>query len=334
MKSINLKKVIPIFAIVLLITGALITNSLLSNKDTDQKTEDDSEESTNLDMADIAQVKDQFMIDNMSYIILSEEQKAEFGLRNTINESDIGDMLTTITTSVDADLIGSEVYTYLPVVGEAVVAVKTENNYKLFRFFTFESYNNNQDEDVSVYLELYGIKSATDIAKVQFFGWSEKAKIEGRLDIISEITDSGKITEFYNYYSVIKNSSDNYFDKLLNYKSSNNESLDNPPEQTEVPPDDIEGVADNGSDGIIDKGETGAAEIGSDGFIDKGETGAATSAEGFVGSAGDALNNSVTIRIYNQSGIYLDAEYYPNLSFISRHEVNTEFADFLKDFIE
>jgi len=169
-----------------------------------------------------------------------------------------------------------------------------------------------------VYLELYGIKSATDIAKVQFIGWSEEAKIEGRLDIISEITDSGKITEFYNYYSVIKNSSDNYFDKLFNYKSSNNESLDNPPEQTEVPPDYTEGVADIGSDVIIDKSETGAA----------------TSTEGFVGSAGDALNNSVTIRIYNQSGIYLDAEYYPNLSFISRHEVNTEFADFLKDFIK
>jgi len=327
MKSINLKKVIPLFAIVLLITGVLITYSLLSNKDTDQKTEDDSEESTNLDMADIAQVKDQFMIDNKSYIILSEEQKSEFGLRNTINESDIGDMLTTITTSVDADLIGSEVYTYLPVAGEAVVAVKTGNNYKLFRFFTFESYNNNQDEDVSAYLELYGINSAADIEKIQFIGHSEEAKIEGRLDIINEITDNDKITEFYKFYSAIKNSSDNYFDKLFNYKVSNNDGQNTFPEQTELPADQTG----------LPTGDTGTSDmpitdIGSDTIIDKGDAGASSS-DGSQGSAGDALNNSVTIRIYNQSDIYFDAEYYPNLGFISRHEVKDDFAGFLKNYI-
>lgn len=48
-------------------------------------------------------------------------------------------------------------YRYMPAGGEAVVAVKRETGYQLFRFFAFESYLNNQDEDTRDYLELYGI---------------------------------------------------------------------------------------------------------------------------------------------------------------------------------
>ena len=38
-----------------------------------------------------------------------------------------------------------------------VVAVKKEQEDKLFKFFQIDSYINNEDEDVKVYLELYGI---------------------------------------------------------------------------------------------------------------------------------------------------------------------------------
>ena len=58
----------------------------------------------------------------------------------------------------------------------------------------------------------------------------------------------------------------------------------------------------------------------------QGETSASYS--GSVGS--DALGNPITIRIYNRSGVYLETVYYPNMGFISRHEVNDEFAAFLR----
>ena len=48
------------------------------------------------------------------------------------------------------------------------------------------------------------------------------------------------------------------------------------------------------------------------------------------GSTGNALADPVYIRIYNNSGIYLETIYYKNIGFISRHEVNKEFANFLE----
>lgn len=340
MKPISVKKTILMFSMATIITAGVMGTRLLS----DSRAEDSNLLSR--DSIAIAVIKDQFKISNRNYNILSEEQKKEYGFSGTISASDIGPRITTISTSVDADLIGLEVYKYLPADGEAVVTVKKDNEYKLYKFLSFDSYNNNQDEDVISYLELYGINSAEDIAKIQFIGHSDKAKIEGRLDIISEITDKGTIAEFYNYYSVIKNSSDAYFDKLFNYKGSNNESKDTAPELKELPPDyverkkvnlpvdkskagDIHYAEDSLSAGETKTSDTTTEDIGSDTSFDKGEKREVT---GSTGTAGNALNNSLAIRIYNQKGVYLEAEYYPNIGFISRHEVNKDFASFLKNY--
>jgi hypothetical protein len=250
-------------------------------------------------------IKDQFKIGNKNYIILSEEQKKKFGFASTISISDVGPSITTITTSVDADLKGLEVYKYLPAAGEAVVAVKKDNEYRLFKFLSFDSYNNNQDEDVISYLELYGINSAADITKIQFIGHSDKAKMEGRLDLLKEITDKGTISEFYNYYSVIRNTSEAYFDKLFNYKDSKGETKDTTPEPTRLSPDSKASAPS----------DEGGKEV-----------------KGSPGRAANALNNSLTIRMYNQEGVYFQVEYYPNIGFISRHEVNKEFASFLRNY--
>lgn len=59
----------------------------------------------------------------------------------------------------------------------------------------------------------------------------------------------------------------------------------------------------------------------------QGETTA--SYEGRSGT--DALASSITIRIYNKNGVYFETVYYPNIGFISRHEVKDEFAAFLKN---
>lgn len=231
----------------------------------------------------IARVTNQFKIENKTYNILSESEKAEFKFPNTINDSDIGDKLTTISTSVDETLIGKAVYRYFPAGCDGIVAVKVDNKYKLFKFFWFDSYINNKDEDTKAYLELYGINKGEDISKVQF--------IRNGNSVINEITDKSRILEFYDYYSIIPDSSDKYFNKLFNYKKSK-EQVE--PEVKDVP----------------------SSIPGSEGFV------------------GDALGNSVTIRIYNQKGVYFNSEYYPNISFISRHEVNEDFKRFLDEYVK
>ena len=342
LKSLNLKRVIPAMAMVCVLTGSVLTYNFVSNRSFDaieDNAESDFRDSVGSgddligERGDIAFMKNQFQIGNKHYSILSASQKEEYSLPSKINESDIGDKVTTISTSVDESLRGSDVYKYIPAGGEAIVAVKRENEYELFKFFVFESYTINQDEDVDTYLKLHGINTADDIAKVQFIGYSEQAKIEGVLDIKGEISYTTAIEEFYNYYSVIKDSSERYFEKLYNYKTHTGEGpasgqIDKAPdykyptdgpaiEESDEPAEDLL------SDEIVsDRGPTGMVDTGKSNFT-----------EPSPGRAGDAMNNSVTIRIYNQKGIYFEAIYYPNLGFISRHEVSKEFGIFLKEYI-
>jgi len=378
MSLFKFKKAIPALALVVVIVGGLLTYDMLQkNNNYDSLPEysvSDSAGSGGEDLA--APLLNQFQIDKL-YVLLSDDLREEYGFPVTVNESDIGEKITDIATSPDKSLIGSEVYRYIPAGGEAVVAVKKDNEYQLFRFFVFESYNNNQDEDSVRYLELYGIDSADDIAKIQFIGHSEQSKLEGRIDILGEITDRDEIAQFYNYYSALKNSSDKYFDKLFNYREtdSGNKGIEvdtvepdiaapdiagsvnvaSPPvaEPDLVSPDNIVSPDTVESDMIapdqIGYGEdqpTGVASVQAhvaedaplmitDGMMDMGDTGSGStepsrgSVEPSQGSTGEALANPITIRIYNQSGVYYDSVYYINLGFISRYEVSEDFADFI-----
>lgn len=96
--------------------------------------------------------------------------------------------------------------------------------------------------DAAAYLNLYGIKSAGDIQKIQFIGHSEQAKLNHTVDVKAEITDKAEIAKFYNFYSVLKDSSDKYFDALYKAREEivkNNENGAAPPDT--VPPDYKEG---------------------------------------------------------------------------------------------
>ncbi|UNC91234.1 hypothetical protein [Candidatus Contubernalis alkaliaceticus] len=336
MKFINKRSVVPALALVFVVVGALLINGLLFNNENNNYAADNRINES--DQLLIHEIKDQFQIDNKHYIILSEAQKSEFSLPEIIDEQDIGSMITTITTSVDESLIGLDVYEYFPAKGEAVVAVKKDNEYVLFKFFVFESYIHNQDEDVRAYLELYGMNSSEDIAKILFIRYSEQSKIERRLDIINEITAGDEIEEFYRHYSVMKNASDKYFDRLFNYNDKNNEVQAPVSDKIEVPPDYLEDtLPENQADeGTVHYAEDTPAEIKSS---DKSSTSdqetisGSTSIDGSMGSAAGALSDSVTIRIYNHNGLYHEAEYFPNINFISRHEVNDAFADFLNKLV-
>lgn len=330
------KRAIPLLILVFVFGGTLIFYNFNKRNYINEElsTEDDA-----IGMIDnIARVTNQFKIENKTYNILSEDEKSEFKFPSTIDEKDIGDKLTTITTSVDEKLKGKEVYRYLPAGCDGVVAVKLDNEYKLFKFFWFDSYINNQDEDTKAYLKLYGINNAEDILKIQFITYSEEANIQGKVNIMSEITARDKILEFYNYYSVIKNSSDSYFNKLYNYKGSRTQVMPEVKnEPKELPPDykDNKNSSDASTFIDSDKAKDPQASIQTDIIMDTGEVkDAPSSIPGSEGFVGDALGNSVTIRIYNQKGVYFSSEYYPNISFISRHEVNEDFKKFLDEYVK
>lgn len=364
--SFNPRKAIPVMAMALVVVAGLAIWSLSSGNLLTRNTEDGrisaGDSIGSAPREDFAAVlKDQFQLGDRHYIVLRDEQKVGFGLPETIADEDIGEKLATISEGIDESLIGFDVYRYMPAGGEAVVAVKKETGYQLFRFFAFDSYLNNQDEDTRDYLELYGIFGADDIARILFIGHSEQAKIEGRMDILAELTDRQKIRTFYDYYSVIPNSSDKYFDKLFNFEGSDSVPFDAVPDPAipepdgtvvhQVPPDYMDGtfydmpVAPDhtGWDAVPEpsvRNEAAPVDYADDGIYHRpvgsntqnetshqGETSA--SYEGRAGT--DALANSITIRIYNKSGVYFETVYYPNMGFISRHEVKDEFATFLRN---
>ena len=381
MKLFNYKKAVPVLALVIVVAGSLFAyNMLKGNFNSSLPPENSVTDDAGFGREDFAApLLNQFQIDGRHYIILSDELKTEFGLPDSVNENDIGSKITDIALSPDKSLIGSEVYSYIPAGGESVVAVKKDNEYLLFRFFTFESYNNNQDEDAVEYLKLYGIEKADDIAKIQFIRHSEQSKLHGITDIAGEITDSDEIAKFYSFYSVLKNSSDKYFEKLFNFSGSNSGNkgieIDIAAPDKQSPPDgtgsgmtapDYTGHAEDMPLGIApERSEPDKADIAEDlplivsdgvendivtsngdtpvssdttaeikpshGMMDMGGAG---TVEGTPGSVGDALANPVTIRIYNNSGIYYDTVYYRNIGFISRYEISREFADFIDKYLD
>ena len=170
----------------------------------------------------VAPIVNQFRIDKRHYILLSEDLREDFGLPELVDSNDIGERLQKLKTAPIQALSAGSIQVCPG--RQAVVAVKRDNEYQLFRFFTFESYINNQDEDAAEYLKLYGINGAGDISKIRFITHSEQGKLQGYEDIAAEITDRDDIAAFYSYYSVLKNSSDRYFDSLFNFRGTNENS--------------------------------------------------------------------------------------------------------------
>jgi hypothetical protein len=326
---------------------------------------------------------DQFQIGNRHYVLLTDDLREDYGLPAAVDEGDIGEEIADIGSSPDKSLTGRGVYRYVPAGGEAVVAVRKDDGYQLYRFFVFESYNNNQDEDAIEYLKLYGINSAEDIAKIRFIGHSERSKELGVTDIRGEITGREGIMRFYEYFSALKNSSDKYFDRLFNYSStpagnysieidisvpSDSGSFEIDIEERErmaaaeaskgiaVPPDAVgPDTAATGQSGNSDIGFASAAPVSADvpvssddpvtvyptapanpsasgssgGTLTDTGDGMPGSVQGSPGSVGNALENAITIRIYNKNGIYFDTVYYRNIGFISRYEISEGFAAFI-----
>ncbi|HBN82725.1 MAG TPA: hypothetical protein DDZ89_02675 [Clostridiales bacterium] len=268
-------KIVLAFVLVFVIAVTIFTMDYLTG----------NKEPKNQENQDIAQLDQQFQYKNRHYAILADEKKGEFGFSDTVQGEDIGEKIGTIS---DEPLNGKEFFEYLPANGEAVVAVQDGDGYRLYEFYSFERYLNNHDEDVVTYLKLYGFNNADDIEKIQFITSSQVA---GKTDksVIAEITLGEDIRTFYNYYSVMKDSSEEYFDQLF-----------------------------------------GKSQTVGQKDVTVGIPGSFVNPSGGQGTT--LLDNAVLIRIVAKTGVYMDAPYYPNMGFISRHKVSVEFADFLNRF--
>jgi hypothetical protein len=366
-RPVLLRRAVPALILVVVLTAGIIGFDRLYDNNTYKPPLLASEGDAREDMA--APVIDQFRIGDRHYIILSDEMRAEFGLPASISDNDIGEKIAVISAGPDQKLYGKEVYKYIPAGCEAVVAMKTDSTYKLFRFFTFESYNNNQDEDAVRYLKLFGIDSADDIAKIQFIGHSEQAKLQGVLDIRGEIKDKADIKKFYNLYSALKNASDEYFKSIYSYPSKAETPVPDtqhtvgpapdaqpdvvPPIGSEPAHDDdapnpepyLNGRVEYAEDSPLYSGNSSNAGSGdtpvsnrepdtaSSGMMDYGQTGTG-SVSPSQGAAGRALENYVTIRIYNQRGVYYDTVYYINIGFISRFKADAALVSLIDEYIK
>lgn len=355
-KTSVVRKVVPAAAMAVVVAFGVLAYSALSGKAPSvTETANDGSKAVTDDLAPgdfagetandmVAQV-DMFTVGDIQYYALSQEQRDAFGFPEAVVQKDIGDRIGKIS-STDGKINGLEYFEYLPAGCRAVVAVKDDKGYTLYKFYNFESYIKNKDEDAKAYLELFGINGYADISKVRFINMS--------MDVISEITDTAGLKKFYEFYSVMKDSSDEYFEKLYSYRKEitgetggQNRPEDqykpedrNPPDNIvydEIPPDY---KADNyptpstaeiapAEDPARDLAADGGGQLRSGAGYDYGQTGA----DPGKGGADDLFGNAVTIRIYNKNGVYMDAPYYRNFGFISRHKVTQEFADFLKGYL-
>ena len=337
-------KAIPAVAMVLVVTASLLAffnlnkdNASIIENTGDRMIQDDkmTEEHT----ADLStEPLNQFKIEDKTYNILRDSDRSDYGFSETIAQKDIGKRITSIKSNAAPELIGCAVYQYLPANGDAVVAVKKDNGYILYKFYGFDSYMNNQDEDAEAYLKLYGIRKVNDIAKIMIIDQSNNHSIT--------LTDRSQIQKFYDNYSVLKNASDKYFEKLYSYKNESN--LASATQPNAIPPDypdqaqDEIPIADIAVDNIAQPKAAERIRTAED-LTPKAhdtpqttvqyDTGNAGSSSGSAGISNDIFGNHVLIRIYNQGSIYFETVYYPNFGFISRYEISKEFANLLDVFI-
>lgn len=288
----------------------------------------------------------QFQMKGRRYIPMTKDTADAFGLSLSPAASDIGENLGKIADG-DSSLIGSTVYRYLPAGSEAVVAVKTGKTHALYRFISFIKYEQNKDEDAAAYLELFGIRSAADISKIQLVRYTEDAKLQSKSQPGTTLSEKD-IQRFYAFYSILKDSSAAYFEKLYHYRreitgetsgAAPDASAREPALDTQAPdytPQDVVppvqpdlGTHDDAADPDAPIAYDLPTAAGGGTTAAGGATEPSPAQSGAAGFGAGLLSDSVGIRIYNQTGLYLETIYYPHMGFISRYEISDAFAEFL-----
>ncbi len=170
-----------------------------------------------------------------------ERNDNRFSLPLQVNEEAVGEKIGEIKGGFSGPDDG--IYAYKPAGCQAVVAVRSEtgDGYDLYQFESFTSYEQNRDEDASAYLELYGIHSAQDIAKLECFpdGVTDK--------LVNTVTDPQTLTAFHDFFAPLIDSSKAYFEKLS--EPLENAEKGTAPPQMESTPDGAQTPAYEGTAG-------------------------------------------------------------------------------------
>lgn len=342
------KRVVPVAALLaVVVCASLVANGILNNKfTTDSKMDslDDTGlaaghgnstneiaatyDTSNTMMAQVSLI----YFDGRLYTLPYEQQLNYLGYSNTVTPAQVGEKISTAKS-------GEEVFRYLPAGCEAFVVVKQDGKDVLYAFQNFESYNNNQDEDASEYLKLYGANSAEDIAKIEVYNYYG--------DLVNppakSYDDSATITKFYGYFKDLKNSSDQYFNALFKYSevqkydegtASYSSGVSGNTGGAVIAPDAVVGTEQAtqtepaaGNCSPAYEGGTSAGVV----YPTKPADGVGQSTSGSVGSAGYSLADSTVFRICFKNGNYMDLPYYPNIQFLSRYYVGGEFSTMLEN---
>lgn len=142
--------------------------------------------------------------DNEYYPLANTQLLLDYGIDSTVTEDQIGKKIGVVS---EGSFTGNEVYSYAPINCDAIVLMKNGESYELYYFLAFNSYGNNQDEDMAEYLKMYGMSNFSEIEKITFDGISlEKSETE----------------VFYNFFADLKDSSNDYFNSLSSYKEDKN----------------------------------------------------------------------------------------------------------------
>lgn len=214
-----------------------------------------------------------------------------------LSPEEVGGLLGRVEEGADRTLDGCPIYEYLPVGCEALVAVQRDGVYQLFRFSGFLSYRDNRDEDMSAYLELYGVTGPESLRRVEFYTYPDPFSTKK----VGELTDSQALARFYGLFSQLTASSEAYFKAL---------GISHAP----------------AAEGASQEGQA----VQSDTVAGQRESGAASS-PAYEGTAASALSDSVKLRLVGTNGLVWETEYYPHIGFISRHKVSDGFAAALEE---
>ncbi|MDD4700518.1 MAG: hypothetical protein PHV07_09765 [Oscillospiraceae bacterium] len=260
------------------------------------------------------------------YTLPYQDKLDYLGYSSTVTSDQVGEK---IAVSTD----GTAVYQYVPAGCEAFVVAEKDGGYELYSFMSFESYNNNKDENASEYLKLYGADSAEDIAKIEVYGYYGDFKNAS----IKTYTDSATTAKFYKYFKDLKNNSDQYFAALFGNSSVTQDIGetssyvidygDDAVTASAVQPDGI--ARSTSGANATDYGDYafGGGAVAPDETA--GQAGQSTSA--YPGSAGNALANESVFRICLKNGNFMEFSYYPNIQFLSRFSVGGEFSEMLQN---
>lgn len=246
-----------------------------------------------------------FVLNSMRYEKLSAEAD--------VNINDIGNRIGTITTGSDSDVLlnGCNVYQYLPVSGQYLVVLEQKGEYSLYSFVDFEDIPGKEDKDMSVYFDVYGIKSASDITSITL-------ERDGRDP--AEVVNPEYIEVIYDACAKLKSDADGYANAVSKYSESITTAADITVPGTTA--DNVDVIDETATSAEPDKPEDADT-------VDETVTDVTEETTKASDAKNKALADAITVKINAVNGLTYECVFYPNISYIAQYPVGYELAGFM-----